>query len=103
MPFENACPSVNANFGSWQLAHDMVSSTESRLSKYRSQPSSAFSGEYGLSFGQKMGTSPCGTFGPSGGNGDRSWATAGRNAIARIAEMAAARRVEAGMVSNLGR
>src|SRR5438445_11162237 len=68
MPFENFCPSVKANCGAWQLAQETVLSTESRLSKYRSQPSSAFSGEYGLSFGHMMGVSPSGTLGPSLGN-----------------------------------
>src|SRR5581483_2923413 len=69
MPLENRWPSVKAYFGSWQEAQETVLSAETRLSKYSSQPSSAFWGEYGLSFGQKIGTSPSGIFGPSLGKG----------------------------------
>src|SRR5436305_839252 len=69
MPSENRRPSVKACFGSWQEAQATVLSEEMRLSKYNSQPSSAFCGVYGLSFGQKIGTSPSGTLGPSFGNG----------------------------------
>src|SRR5438067_10224750 len=84
MPLENGCPSVNASFGSWQVAHETVLSADSRLSKYRSQPSSAFSGVYGLSLGQKISTSPSGTFGPSLGNINcRSCATKREGARAR--------------------
>src|SRR5262245_6843403 len=80
MPLANGCPSVNACSGLWQLAQDTVPSTDSRLSKYSSQPSSAFSGVYGLSLGHWMGKRPSGTFGPSLGNGGSSPAGASRQA-----------------------
>jgi hypothetical protein len=59
---------VNANSGEWQLAQETLPSEDRRLSKNNSQPSSAFSGVYELSSGQKISTSPRGIFGPSGGN-----------------------------------
>src|SRR5689334_19646357 len=82
MPLENRCPSVKACFGSWQEAQATVLSAETRLSKYRSQPSSAFWGVYGLSFGQKIGTSPSGILGPSLGNGGISSPAAERSPAA---------------------
>ncbi len=33
MPVETAAPSVNANFGLWQLAHETLASDDRRLSK----------------------------------------------------------------------
>src|SRR5947209_4413635 len=65
IPRELAAPSPNAFAGSWQLAHETEWSDESRLSKKRSLPSSAFSAVYGLSSGQKIGGRPSGTWGVS--------------------------------------
>src|SRR5262249_53695489 len=65
MPVELAEPSPNALAGSWQLAHETDWSEGSRLSKKRGLPSSAFSGVYGLSSGQKIGGSPSGAPGGS--------------------------------------
>src|SRR4051794_13279527 len=87
-PRENRCPSVNAARGSWQLAHDTVASPDNRLSKYSSQPSSAFSGVYLLSFGQMIGGSPSGTAGPSLGNASAGSAAENRYANAPMQTMA---------------
>src|SRR6266699_2473262 len=101
MPFGNFSPSVKPNFGSWQLAQEIVLSAESRLSKKSSQPSSAFSAEYSLPFGQGMATSPLGTFGPSLGK-SRWSASAERDRVgtktsARTETAARDRRVEGSM------
>src|SRR5436305_10201129 len=65
MPVENAAPSVKACSGAWHDAHDTDSSAESRLSKYRSRPSSAFAAEYLLLDGQESGGKPSGALGAS--------------------------------------
>src|SRR3954452_1456587 len=66
MPSELAAPSPKAFTGSWQLEQETERSDESRLSKKRSRPSSAFSGVYGVSSGQKIGGRPRGAPGGSG-------------------------------------
>src|SRR5436305_327854 len=99
--------SVNAARGSWQLAHDTVASPDSRLSKYSSQPSSAFSGLYLLSFGQMIGGSPRGTAGPSFGNGgagsaaEKRYANAPMQTTAASPATTARRRVRA-IIAHLG-
>src|SRR5262245_22810547 len=60
MPVDTAAPSVNANFGWWQVAQATLPSADSRLSKYSSLPKSDFAREYRLSAGHWIGNKPSG-------------------------------------------
>ena len=51
IPVETCLPSVKPNFARWQLAHAMVLSCDSRLSKNSNRPNSIFSFVKGLSAG----------------------------------------------------